>query len=95
MVELRRESSAPLPACVQQAFRQHEKSAKVMLLPAIKCACAAIDLQLFLWRYDRLGFLLLGYLASAGSLAGQASAASNSLYYCLANPRPLTGMLCC
>ena len=68
VVESLRESSAPLPASVQQAFRQHEKSAKVMLLPAIKCACAAIDLQLFLWRYDRLGLPLLGCMASAASL---------------------------
>ena len=68
LVELLRESSAPLPACVQQAFRQHEKSAKVMLLPAIKCACAAIDLQLFLWSYDRSGLPSLGYMASAALL---------------------------
>ena len=68
MVELLRESSAPLPARVQQAFQQHEKSAKIMLLPAIKCACAAIDLQLFVWRYDRLELPLLGYIASAALL---------------------------
>ena len=63
VVDSLRESSAPLPACVQQAFRQHEKSAEVMLLPTIKCACAAIDLQLFLWRYDRSGLPPLGYMA--------------------------------
>ena len=48
-----KDGSVSIPASVQQAFHQQTKSARIVLLPSIKCVCAAIDLQLFLWKYDR------------------------------------------